>query len=72
MSDNVTSTPRTRHVDARWWFVNDLQDQGLIKVEFVSTHDNIADIGTKNVQGDVLDTHSSRLMIERPRGKDMA
>ena len=49
---------------ARWWFVNDLQDQGLIKVEFVSTHDNIADIGTKNVQGDVLDTHTSRLMIE--------
>ena len=45
-------------VDARWWFVNDLQEQGLIKVEFVSTHDNIVDIGTKNVQGDVLDAHT--------------
>ena len=67
MSDNVTSTPRTRHMDARWWFVNDLQEQGLIKVEFVSTHDNIVDIGTKNVQGDVLDTHTPRLMIERPK-----
>ena len=54
-------------VDARWWFVNDLQEQGLIKVEFVSTHDNIVDIGTKNVQGDVLDAHTPWLMIERPK-----
>ena len=33
----------------------DLQEQGLVKVSFAPTKDNIADIGTKNLSGDVLE-----------------
>ena len=39
------------------WWITDLQDDGLIKVEFASTKDNTSDIGAKNVSEDVLGKH---------------
>ena len=67
MSENVTSAPRTRHMDARYWWITDLQESGLIKVSFVPTKDNLSDIGTKNVTGDVFDRIRPELMVERPQ-----
>ena len=67
MSENVTSTSRTRHMDARCWWIADPQDSGLIKVSFVPTKDDSSDIGTKNVAGDVFDRVRPKLMIERPK-----
>ena len=58
---------RTRHMDARHWWITDWQEERLIKVEFVSTVDNIADIGTKNVSGDVLERHLPKLQSDRPK-----
>ena len=50
MTENRTSSSRTRHMDTRWWYVANMQDElGLIKVKFVRTKDNVADIGTKNI-----------------------
>ena len=67
MSENVTSAPRTRHMDARHWWIAEPQESGLIKVSFVPTKDNIADIGTKNVNGDVFDRIRPELMSEKPK-----
>ena len=52
MSENVTSASRTRHMDARYWWITDLQESGLIQASFVPTKDNLSDIGTKKVTGD--------------------
>jgi hypothetical protein len=30
MTENQTSSARTRHTDTRWWYVSELQEQGLI------------------------------------------
>ena len=65
MSENVTSTTRTRHMDARYWWITDMQDEGMIKVDFVSTKENISDIGTKNVTGEVLEKHLPKLLMYR-------
>ena len=62
MSENVTSSSRTRHMDTRWWFVNQLQDEGLIDVSFVRTHENVSDVGTKNVNKETYDAHVNKLL----------
>ena len=54
-------------MDARHWWITELQESGLIKVTFVPTKDNIADIGTKNVNGDVFDRIRPELMSEKPK-----
>ena len=70
MSENVSSSTRTRHMDTRWWYVNQLQEQGMVKVNFVPTKDNVSDIGTKNVQAVDYERHEKRLISSRATGID--
>ena len=65
MSENTTSSNRTRHMDTRWRFVNQLQEDGLIKIEFVKSEDNISDIMTKNVTGEIHDVHLGEYLMEK-------
>ena len=44
---------RTRHMDTRYYFVKDLQKEKKISVEFVRSEDNVSDVNTKNVSGDI-------------------
>jgi len=62
MSENQTSSSRTRHMDCRWWFVSNMQEEGLIKIDFVKTKDNISDIGTKNVTKEIYQAFEPRLL----------
>ena len=57
MSQNQASSTRTRHMDTRWFYVNDLQDDGLIIVKFVRSEDNVSDVATKNVSADTMGKH---------------
>jgi hypothetical protein len=57
MSENMTSSSRTRHMDTRYHFVKDMQNDGLIKIDFVRSEDNVSDIATKNVTDDAHDSH---------------
>ena len=53
MSENITATNRTRHIDTRTHFVYEHIEDGLIIVRFVKTEDNRADIFTKNSKSDI-------------------
>jgi len=64
MAENQTTSQRTRHMDTRWWFVSALQDQGLIKIDFVRTEDNVSDIGTKNTNSETHERHSQRFLSQ--------
>ncbi len=58
MAENVTTSTRTRHVDVRYHFVREFVEDGFIKIIFVRTTENNADIFTKNVTGELYDTHT--------------
>ena len=66
MSENVSSTLRTRHMDACLWWLTDLQETGLVKASFAPTKDNVADFGTKNVTGDMMGQLRPMLMTNKP------
>ena len=65
MSQNNVSSSRTRHMDTRYRYVNELQDDGLIKLEFVRSAQNISDIATKNVTGEIRDAHAGKLVVDK-------
>ena len=65
MSQNNVSSSRTRHMDTRYRYVNELQDDGLIKLEFVRSAQNISDIATKNVTGEIRDAHVGKLVVDK-------
>ena len=65
MTGNSTCSSCTRHIDTQHCYVKDLQNECLIKVEFVRSEDNVSDIATKNVTGEVHEIHMKRLYQTR-------
>ncbi len=61
MAENVSTSTRTKHVDVCYHFVREFIEEGFIRIIFVRTKDNKADIFTKNVVGDLFDKHNEDL-----------
>jgi len=64
MAENVSTSQRTKHIDVRYHFVREFVEEGFIKIIFVRTAENTADIFTKNVSGDLHDKHTEGLTWE--------
>jgi len=63
MAENISVSPKTKHVDIRYRFVNDMVGEKFLEVIFVGTIDNDADLFTKNVKGDLYEKHSSKIVF---------
>jgi len=50
-----------KHVDIDYHFVRDIED-GFVKIIFVRTKENQADIFTKNISGPTYEHHSGELV----------
>ena len=50
LSKNATMGKRTKHVDTRYHFVQEYIEKGIIKIVFVRSEDNKADLMTKNLE----------------------
>ena len=53
MAENVTATPKSKHIDTRAKFVTQFIADGFLKVIFVKTSENNSDIFTKNVSTEI-------------------
>jgi hypothetical protein len=65
MAENVSANSRTKHVDTRYHFIRDFVEDGVIKIVFVRTHENKADIFTKNVSSEVYNSHVNDFVEDR-------
>ena len=65
MGNNVTTNQRTKHVDIRTKFVREYVEDGVIKIVFVKSVNNRADLMTKNVSGDLFERHSQELVHKK-------
>jgi hypothetical protein len=65
MSENSMPSARTRHADLRQKFTSDLQEKGLIKIDFVKSEDNTADIMTKNVTQELFEKHTKGIVLNK-------
>jgi hypothetical protein len=65
MSENVSTSSRTRHVDIRYNYVREYVEEGFVKIIFVKSAENISDGFTKNITGTLYDAHVKEFMSER-------
>lgn len=47
LAQNIGYSPRTKHIDVRHHYIRELVSNKKIKLEYVNTHDNLADVFTK-------------------------
>jgi hypothetical protein len=64
LAGNRNSSDRSKHIDMKYHFVRDLIDEGLIDVKFVCSPENLADLFTKNLNGELYEMHLSKLLTE--------
>ena len=65
MANNMHAGVRSKHIDLRQHDVHRMVTEGTIKVDHVRGEDNISDIWTKNVSGNIFERHSRKIMTER-------
>jgi hypothetical protein len=65
MAENVAVSQRTKHIDVRYRFVQEFVMDGFLKIIFVRTGDNDADIFTKNLSGDLHEKHRDKMVISK-------
>ena len=65
LANNKTSGERTKHVDVRYHFVREFIEDGIVKIIFVKSAENDADIFTKNTDGQTYDTHYKKMVWEK-------
>ena len=65
MSNNLAISERTKHIDIKYNFVRQYVEEGFIKVIFVRSEDNTADIFTKNLSSELHQKHKKELVMEK-------
>ena len=59
LMNNWSVGGRTRHVQVRQYFLRDLKEQGLVKIEWIPTEEMSSDLFAKNLGGPLFDKHMS-------------
>ena len=65
LSNNRTTSDRTKHIDIRTSFVKEYQYDGKIIIKFVKSEENDADILTKNTTNVIFSNHQKKLVWDK-------
>ena len=65
LSNNRTTSDRTKHIDIRTSFVKEYQEDGKIIIKFVKSEENEADIFTKNTTNVIFNNHQQKLVWDK-------
>ena len=65
MSENVSTSSRTKHVDTRYHFVREFVEEGFVKIIFVRSEDNISDPFTKNTPSSIYEKHTAEFVAQK-------
>ena len=62
LSNNRTTSDRTKHIDIRTSLVKEYQEDGKIIIKFVRSEDNESDIFTNNTANVIFQNHQKKLV----------
>jgi hypothetical protein len=62
LTNNFSTSQRTKHIDTRYHFVRGYVEENILKIVFVRSEDNDADMFTKNVTEELFKKHSGKLL----------
>ena len=65
LSNNKTTSDRTKQIDIRTSFVKEYQEDGKIIIKFVKLEENEADILTKNTTNIIFYNHQKKLVWDK-------
>lgn len=67
LARNEASSQRTKHIDTKYLFIREYEEDSIVKIIFVKLEENESDILTKNVIQVLFHKHINKIMIEDHR-----
>ena len=64
-ADYAGNFSRTKHIDVRYHFVRERLARGDIRIDYISTEEQVADIFTKTSSRDLFKKFRARLVVSR-------
>ena len=65
MAENASAGSRTKHVELKYHFIRQYVEEGFIRIIFVRTEENISDVFTKNVTGEIQERHIQEFIVNK-------
>jgi hypothetical protein len=65
MSENSSTSSRTKHVDTRYHFVREFVEEGFVKIIFVRSEDNNSDPFIKITPGNIYEEHTAKSVAQK-------
>ena len=62
LTKNLDQHPKTKHIDIRYHFVQDLIENGVIRLEYCATTNMVADILMKGLPRDAHEKHTAAML----------
>jgi hypothetical protein len=62
LSKNASTSNRTKHIDTRYHFFREYVEVGILKIKFVRSENNHADIFTKNTSVEIFKKMTKEIM----------
>ena len=69
LSYNAKISQRTEHIDTKYRYVGEWVADGIVKMLFVKSENNISDILTKNTSQETFNRHAEKYLDELPKPK---
>jgi hypothetical protein len=66
IGNNFSTSQRTKHIDVRAHFVREFIEDGILKIIFIRSEDNDADIFTKNTSEETFIRHTGKILEDIP------
>jgi Reverse transcriptase (RNA-dependent DNA polymerase) len=66
IGNNFSTSQRTKHIDVRAHFVREFIEDGIIKIVFIKSEDNDADVFTKNTAEEIYMRHTKKFIQDIP------
>ena len=64
LAKNPVLHEKSKHIDTRHHFIRQAVQEGLIRLQYINTGDNIADILTKSTTSNTFQTHAGKLLSQ--------
>ena len=63
LAENWSTSGRTKHIDVRFHYLREMNEQGMVEIKFVKSEWNVSDIFTKNLSEKLFCHHTETLGI---------
>jgi hypothetical protein len=67
LSEGFIKGDKTKHISPKYWYTSELQDKKILKIKYVKSEDNLADLFTKALPAATFERLRAKIGMRRAK-----